>query len=407
MSPKNRKTISRLLLALLVPMLISGCWERQELNEMAFVLGMGLDKAESGYKVTLQVVIPSAIASQTAGGAGGGGVPVIVSTFTVPTIYEAQRKYSLESARASYYGHIRILVIGEELARAGIGEVLDMLKRSREPRNDFYAMVAKDTTAEDVLKVLTPLEKLPASKLYNSLDQSYKASAKTVAVSLNEFIEDFLYEGTNPVLTGVKMSGSVSEGEKKSNVEDSSPTARLRYSNVAVFRKDKMIGWLSDNETIGYNYVTNNVVKSSGPVQGDDGRPIVIEALHTDTKRKVKIIDGKPHIYIHVKALCNVEEVMSKDNLEAERVITELERKSEEKIIFRMKTAVEQINERYNVDTMGFGQLIYRANPQAWARLQREKGDNYLKSLPVHYKASVTINRIGITDKSFLQDIKE
>ncbi|MDY8026334.1 Ger(x)C family spore germination protein, partial [Paenibacillus polymyxa] len=150
MSPKNRKTVFRLLLVLLVPMLLSGCWERQELNEMAFVLGMGLDKAESGYKVTLQVVIPSAIASQAAGGTGGAGVPVIVSSFTVPTIYEAQRKYNLVSARASYYGHIRILVIGEELARAGIKEVLDMLKRSREPRNDFYAMVAKDTTAEDV-----------------------------------------------------------------------------------------------------------------------------------------------------------------------------------------------------------------------------------------------------------------
>ncbi|OMF27092.1 Ger(x)C family spore germination protein [Paenibacillus peoriae] len=407
MSPKNRKTVSRLLLTLLVPMLLSGCWERQELNEMAFVLGMGLDKAESGYKVTLQVVIPSAIASQAAGGTGGAGVPVIVSTFTVPTIYEAQRKYSLESARAGYYGHIRILVIGEELARAGISEALDMLKRSREPRNDFYAMVAKDTTAEDVLKVLTPLERLPASKLYNSLDKSYKTSGKTVAVSLNQFIEDLLYEGKNPVLTGVKMSGSVSEGEKKSNVEDSSPTAKLQYSNIAVFRKDKMIGWLSDNETIGYNYITNNVVKSSGPVIGDDGRPIVIEALHTDTKRKVKMIDGEPHIYIHVKALCNVEEVMSKDNLEAERVITGLERKSEERIILRMKTAVKQINERYNVDIMGFGQLIYRATPQAWARLQQKKGDNYLKSLPIHYKASVSINRIGITDKSFIEDIKE
>nr|WP_250637743.1 Ger(x)C family spore germination protein [Paenibacillus polymyxa] len=273
MSPKNRKTVSRLLLTLLVPMLLSGCWERQELNEMAFVLGMGLDKAESGYKVTLQVVIPSAIASQAAGGTGGAGVPVIVSTFTVPTIYEAQRKYSLESARAGYYGHIRILVIGEELARAGISEALDMMKRSREPRNDYYAMVAKDTTAEDVLKVLTPLERLPASKLYNSLDKSYKTSGKTVAVSLNQFIEDLLYEGKNPVLTGVKMSGSVSEGEKKSNVEDSSPTAKLQYSNIAVFRKDKMIGWLSDNETIGYNYITNNVVKSSGSVIGDDGRP--------------------------------------------------------------------------------------------------------------------------------------
>ncbi|MNN70716.1 hypothetical protein D3C81_1865900 [compost metagenome] len=59
------------------------------------------------------------------------------------------------------------------------------------------------------------------------------------------------------------------------------------------------------------------------------------------------------------------------------------------------------------MDIMGFGQMIYRANPGAWARLKRMKGDNYLKSLPIHYSASVTITRIGVTDKSFIGDMKE
>lgn len=407
MRPKNLKTSCRLLLVLLVPLLLSGCWERRELNEMAFVLGMGLDKDKSGYRVTLQVVIPSAIASQATGGAGGEGVPVVVASFTVPTIYEMQRKYMVVSSRNAYYGHIRVLVIGEELARAGIGETLDVLKRSREPRNDFYVMVAKNTTAEAVLKVLTPLNKLPASKLFDSLDKSHKISAKTVAVPMNRFIEVLMYEGINPVLTGVEISGNAREGGKMGNLEASTPLASTHYSNVAVFKKDKMLGWLDDYETIGYNYITDNVDRSTGPVIGDDGKPIIIEALETSTKRKVKIIDGKPHIYIHVEAVCNVEEVLSTDNLEAERVITQLERKSEQRIIYRMKTAVERINKRYNVDIMGFGQLIYRKNPQAWAKLRREKGDNYLKSLPIHYKASVTINRIGLTDKSFIDDIKE
>ncbi|MNW60069.1 hypothetical protein D3C74_380270 [compost metagenome] len=168
-----------------------------------------------------------------------------------------------------------------------------------------------------------------------------------------------------------------------------------------------MIGWLNDNETIGYNYITDKVVKASGPIPGDDGRPIVIEALHTSTKRKVKIIGGEPHIYIHVQAECNIEEVQSRDNLESEKVITELEKKTEERIISRMESAVKQVNKDYNVDIMGFGQMIYRAEPQAWARLQQRKGEDYLKSLPIHYAASVSITRIGVTDNSFIKDIKE
>jgi spore germination protein KC len=407
MSPIKSKVLPRLLLALLIPLLLSGCWERRELNEMAFVLGMGLDKAESGYRVTMQVVIPSSISSQSVGGTSGGGVPVVVSSFTVPTIYEADRQYTLISSRTAYKGHIRVLVVGEELARAGIAETLDVLKRSREPRNDYYVMVAKGTTAEEVLKVLTPLDKIPANKLFSSLDKSYKISAKTAAVPLNRFVDDLLYEGINPVLTGVEVVGNASEGDKMSSLEQSIPKASLQYRSLAVFKKDRMVGWLSDKETIGYNYITDNVVKTSGNVIGDDGRPIVIEAIRTTTKRKMKMVGGEPHIYIHVKAECNVEEVQSKDNLEAQSVIRQLERKSEETIILRMETAVKQINERFNADIMGYGQLIYRANPKAWARLQQTKGDNYLKSLPVHYKASVSINRIGVTDKSFIDDVKE
>lgn len=409
MPPKSLKAVIRLLTVLVLLLPLGGCWQRRELNETSFVLGMGLDKAASGsgYKVTLQVVIPSAITSQAAGGTGGVGVPVVVSSFEVPTLYETQRQYALVSSRAAYYGHIRVLVIGEELAKSGVGPALDVLKRSREPRDDYYVMVARNNTAENVLRVLTPLNKLPASKLFDSLDKSQKISAKTVAVSLSRFIEDLLYEGKNPVLTGVEILGNAKSGENQSNLEVTAPKALTRFRNVAVFRKDKMLGWLDDNQTIGYNYITDNVNQSAGPVEGEDGKPIVIGALQTSTSRKVKIINGKPNIFIHLKATCNVQESLSNDDLGQEATIKKLERKSEERLIERMRAAVEQINERFNVDIIGFGQSIYRSNPKAWAKLKEEHPDDYLKFLPIHYKATVTINRVGIIDKSFVEDIKE
>lgn len=407
MNPKNLKSVAGLLAVLLLLMPIIGCWERRELNETAFVLGLGIDKAPSGYKVTLQVVIPSAITPQTAGGGGGAGVPVTKSTFVVPTLYETQRQYALISSRAAYYGHIRVLVIGEELARSGIGEVLDVLRRSREPRDDYYVMVARNNTAENVLGILTPLSKLPASKLFESLEKSQNISAKTVAVPFHDLLENLLCEGKNPVLTGLEILGNSKAGKKQSNLDDTTPQARMRFSNVAVFRKDRMLGWLDDNETIGYNYVTDNVMQSTGPVEGDDGQPIVIGALQTTTSRKVKIENGKPHIYLHVKATCNVQEVESLDDISKEETIKELERKAEERIIYRMRTSVEQISKRFNTDIMGFGESIYRANPKAWTKLKEEYGDDYLKSLTIHYKATVRINRIGLIDKSIIGDIKE
>ncbi|MFD2878678.1 Ger(x)C family spore germination C-terminal domain-containing protein [Paenibacillus rhizoplanae] len=59
------------------------------------------------------------------------------------------------------------------------------------------------------------------------------------------------------------------------------------------------------------------------------------------------------------------------------------------------------------MDIFGFGQSIYRKSPKAWERLKEGKGEDYLRTLPVHYESSVTINRIGTIDNSFLEDIKE
>ncbi|WP_244444795.1 Ger(x)C family spore germination protein [Paenibacillus camerounensis] len=401
-----RRALCSLLPLVLLPMLLSGCWERRELNELAFVLALGIDKAESGFKITMQVVIPSAISSQN-GGAAGGGVPVASYSFTAPTIYESLRQFNMTVSRSAYMGHIRVLVIGESLAREGVSPMLDVLKRSREPRMDFYVMVAKGGTAEEALNVLSALDRLPANKLYNALDKSYKVSARTVAVTLDRFIEDLLYQGKNPVLTGVEVKGDPDAGGEKRNTERTNPKTKLRYESVAVFRKDKMLGWLSAEEVAGYNYITDNVIKNTGHVDGDEDGLVVIEALKSKTRRKVKFIEGEPHIYLDIEALCNVEEVTGRDQLDEDKIILDLERKAEKRIVMRMKQSVEQINDRFNVDIFGFGQSIFEANPKAWTRLLEQSGGDYLKSLPVHYKATVIINRIGAIDNSFIDQIKE
>lgn len=407
MTSRIKRAVAACLPLLLLSLLLSGCWERKELNELAFVLAMGLDKAENGYNVTMQVVIPSSISSQNAGGTGGSGVPVVVYNFTVPTVYESLRKFNLISSRSPYLGHIRVLVIGEELAREGVGETLDVIKRSREPRMDFYVMVARKTTAENVLKVLTPLDRLPATKLFSSLDKSYKISSKTVAVTLDKFIEDLLLQGKSPVLTGVEVEGDPKAGSEKSNVEQTDPRTKLRYESVALFRKDKLVGWIDDNLTVGFNYVTDNVTKNTGHFKDESGGLIIIEALTSATSRKVKIIDGEPHIYLSTENLSNVQEVEGADKLDTEAKIKSLEEEMEHRIVKRMKDAVEGITKQFNVDIFGFGQSIYRKSPKAWERLKERKGEGYLKTLPVHYEASVTINRIGTIDNSFYEDIKE
>ncbi|MNW31253.1 Spore germination protein B3 precursor [compost metagenome] len=390
-------------LMLCIPLLLTGCWERQELNELAFVLGVGIDKVGDKYNVSMQVVVPSEIAGKSS----GYSTPVALYQSTVDNVYDALREFTLMSPRQSYLGHIRVLVIGEELAREGIAPVLDIFKRSREPRSDFYVMVARDSLASEVLSVLTPLEKIPSVKLFNSLSRSHKASAKTTTATLDEVINDLFSQGLSPVLTGILMDGNAQEGMEHSNVQSVEPRTKMRYRGVAIFEKDKMKGWLDEEEAVGLNYITDKVVSNTGFVLGTDDRPIVVEALNAKTERKVKIMNGVPNIFIHVKLLSNVEAEPSEMDIGTPQAINFITKEAENKLVKLLRTSCTRIISKYNIDAMGFGHLIYQHNPEAWSELKGRYGEHYLDKIPVHFSASIRINRIGTLDKSFLSEVKK
>lgn len=402
MKGRLRERILGVLVVLSILPLLSGCWERRELNQIAFVLGMGIDKAKNGYQVSMQAVIPSDIEAK----GGGGGTTVTLYTCQGSTLYEAWRNFTLVSPREGYVGHVRVLVLGEELARSGIAETLDALKRSREMRTDYYVMVAKNAKASEVLSVLTPLEKIPANSLFNSINISNKLTAATITVKMDELMDSMVTEGLQPVLTGVEIVGKSGGGNIK-NIQNTRPGTKLRFDNIAVFRKDRLVGWLNRLESIGFSYATDRVLSNSGPVLGDDGKKIVVEALSTNTKRKARMINGIPHIYLQVSMIANIEEVQSGMDITTPAALAELEKECERRVVRLMEMSEESLNDTYRSDALGFGNLLYKADPKAWRDLRKGPSTAYLKNIEVHYAANVLINRVGITGNSIIRDVKE
>lgn len=68
-------TMKRMLILLLPLCLLAGCWDRNEINEMAIVMGTALDKQdEENIELSVQIIIPQSIAmgSQEMGSQQGG-----------------------------------------------------------------------------------------------------------------------------------------------------------------------------------------------------------------------------------------------------------------------------------------------------------------------------------------------
>jgi len=389
----------------LLTLLLSGCWNRRELNELAIAVAAGVDRVDDRYRLSVQVVVPGQVASRKA---GGNQAPATLYTAEGDTIFEAARRMTQVSPRRIYFSHLRMFLIGESMAKAGIAKILDFLMRDHEFRTDFYLVATKGATAEDTLKIMTPLESIPANKLYNSLQTSERVWSPSITVTLDELINDLSSEGKHPILTGLEISGDREAGETSENVNSIKTPANLRFVGLAIFKVDKLIGWLNEKESRGYRYIIGGVKGSVAFVPCGDKGKVTMETVRSHTKVTGKVIGSQPEIEIKAYVEGNVGAVECKGlDLTQTNTIEELESKMEKKAEQLMKSVIAKVQEEYKVDIFGFGEAIRRSHPGFWKRNKEEWNDRYFPELAVRIKVDYRIRRTGTLNNSFINDIKE
>lgn len=398
-----RKAVIAMLLICLCAA-ASGCWSRRELNQLSITVGLGIDKAGNGYTVTAQVVDPGQVATKASGSTTR--VPITVYRQTAPSIQEALREMTTESPRRIYMSHLRMLVIGEELARSGISEALDFLSRGHETRTDFYVAIAKKSRAADILEVLTPLEKIPASKLFLSLEVSGKFWAPTHGVHLDELINDIAVEGKSPALTGVTLVGHPGNGDYVSNTEHVKAPTELKYAGLAVFRKDKLIGWLSEEESRAFNYIRGYVNQSAGNLECEDGGKIVIDIVRTQTRIQSDIANGKPQFRVRLKAESDIAESSCKKDLVDPAEIKRLNQQINDRLERMIRQIVRKAQRDYKYDFLGFGNAFRRAHPQEWKKLKDDWDEKFVTAA-VDVEVDCRIRRIGTITNPLNQKMEE
>ncbi|REE89026.1 spore germination protein KC [Paenibacillus taihuensis] len=389
------------LLLLLLTLPITGCWDRREMNELGIALGMGIDRVDDKYVVTVQVVKPGQVAEQK--GATGAESPVVMYKSEGPTIYEAIRKMTTASPRKIYAAHLRVLLFGEALARQGIGNALDLLSRDYELRTDFYLLIARGATAQEALNVLTPLEKTPPNKLFRSIETSEKAWAPVVSISLDDFVNDIVSKGKNPIISGIRIVNPDEVGASTKNLNTIRPKVMLENDGIAVFRKDRLIGWMSEEESKGYNYITNNVHSTVGHISCPGGGKLALEVVDAHSKIGGKMVSGRPYLSVDVTVEQSVGEVECRIDLTKISTIQELEKRAENSLTRIIRHAIDAGQKKFKSDYFGFGNAIHRGHPKMWKQLQKDWDERFEDAL-VDVNVQIKIIRTGTITNSFMEE---
>ncbi|KMK76224.1 Ger(x)C family spore germination protein [Alkalihalobacillus pseudalcaliphilus] len=384
-----RKFIS-LLLTLLI---LSGCWNKQELNEIAISLALGIDKLEDSYRVTVQVVDPLQMSLKK----NSERSPVIVVSEQADTIFSALRKMTQQTARRIYLSHIHLIVIDEETAKEGIHTILDLLIRDHEVRPDFQIVIAQDYSALDVLSLITPLEVLPALDIYHSIQNSSKNTLNTVNYPIKDVMKSLVKDGTSTVMTAISIKGDHVQGKTLDNTSSPVASTFFKIEKLAVFKKGKLVQMLSEENSQTYSFIKgeieNGILELNCPSTSDK---FVLEIIDSNTKLDTSLRNNEQvNITIKVDIDAKLGEIHCPIDLKNTASITELNETTAKHLSEMIEKNVEDIQKNVQTDIFGFGELVHREYPTYWKEIKQDWEQYFETRLTTDTAVSVNIKGLG------------
>lgn len=356
-----------------------GCWNRRELNTLAIVMGLGIDKAQEPgeMQLTAQIVKPGELKSK--GDTSPSGKAYWNIQNSGDTLFNTLRGFTHEANRKLYFPHIQVLIFGRDLAAEGVQEQIDFFARDQETRLDIWVLVSEDKASE-VLDIPSELEKIPAMNI-SKLVEAQPATSQTCMVKLDQFISHLMNKTTSSFAPLIKVSG---EGQEKS----------VLIEGTAVFKRDKLIGELNKTETRGLLWIIDEV--KSGIIDVDrseEDSKVSLEILRSKTKITPEIIDNKIYITIAIKEEGTIGSQYYPEDLTTPEKIKTLEEKQSAVIQEEVEMAITKVKE-LNSDIFGFGDAVHQRYRDEWKELEAN-WDEIFPDIEVEVTVESKLRRSG------------
>ena len=328
--------------------------------------------------------------------------PVIVYKYEDKTIHEALRNMIYESPKKLYIGHLESVIFGEQVAEKYMIESLDFLFRDSESRKDFDMVVAVDSFAYDILQIIPPFETTPSANIMAIISSNSRYIGSISSITYDNFVSMLYKEGVEGVLPTIrKIRGSIEEGENVDNLKSSVTSTDFILKELAVFKDAKMVGTLSEDESIGYNIIIGKMLE--GVVSFDcneDKDAASVEIIKLKPELKIKIKDKIPNISINLSGIATVSEVNCKIDLSKQKGIDKITKLAEKKIKEIIESSIKRAVNDFNSDIFGFGDYLNKNNQKYW----KKNKDNWYEIFPnVKYEVKIKLKvpQKGSTVNSF------
>jgi Ger(x)C family germination protein len=425
----KQTTVRKTLLSLLVLVLAgatfsTGCYDRVELEGMAFVVALGLDKGPNNtIDVTVRIAVPGEMGGSNGASSNaaqlGGSRPITVRANTIAGALTLLN--STVERRVSLL-HLTTIMIGENVAKEGVLNYVGPLVRMRDFRRTVTFFVVPGE-AREIFTSNQPVLEKSMSRFHESISEISRYTGLSLSNKLHDFMIATEEPNEDPVAPVMAINQKVKQQSQDSGTNGQQAQTGTREETMtgkkvsfkpgevvrmggnsldfigsALFRKDKLITYLDGLETRMLLMIRGELLRTQmdfpDPQQKDKFE--VIEIKHARSPDLEINLDSDPiRISIRQKLEGDLIGVQSSIDYTEENNMRVLEKSVSTTLQNMEKQLMERIFHEYQAAPF----MLFRHARSQFSTVQeleeypfREK----LKTADVSVQVDLNIRRIGV-----------
>lgn len=427
------KKINKLfLLSIIILTTLTGCYDYREINTLAIVSATEINKIGDEYQVSVQAINPQAPDKTT-----NSQAPFIIYTGTGKTIQEAYRSITLSASRFMYSNHLDLLIINEKIAKENISDLIDYYIRNPGIRNEFYVLISKD---DNILSITTPIDEISSASIKESIENNYKYYGVSSRTTFSEFVNMNLNPNQEIVLPTIELikdtptedknineskdnnedvnankdkdnndnndknksnnsedknnksnqEENESDGTSNKNTEKTEVKDKYLLGGYAIFKNNKLIGYLNNKESINYNILTNNIKNTIITYECSKNKYLAVEITNSNSSIKTK--NNKVSININLKG--NINESHCNIDITKNKNIKKISHEIEEKLNKEITNDILNVRDNYHTDIYKFKDIIYKHDYSYYQKIKNNYDEAY-QNLDISVKTNIQLVEKG------------
>ncbi|MEC0310380.1 Ger(x)C family spore germination protein [Paenibacillus lautus] len=350
------------ILVCIVSLLLSGCWDNKEVQDINYITAMGVDYKDDKYIIYVQMLDFATIAKQESS-KPTEKAPIWVGRGTGTTLTEALIDLYTSSQQRVSWGHVTALVLSESVLKPKqLSQVFDLTNRSQEIRYTKWIYGTKDKM-EDLFSVSPFFQLSPLHSLLHEPRESYIQFSFIRPIQFVNFIRLYREKAATVVLPSLHISNqNWSENLKQHPI--------LEVNGGFLIKNKEMMGWLKRSDLLGIRWLASPQTHAAIVVQTNGEAIGSIKLENPQSSIEVIRRPNDASYRIKLNVIGTVQNMYKKVGIKEMKRLTEDTLRKEMHNTFHKAALI-------HADPYDLCLQLYRTDPKLWKKLAKEKKDIY------------------------------